>query len=531
MASALQSLFDRKPTATPQFLDEAPPDIQENDEEKDKRLAPLMETLRQFMQPPAVDRSTTRHTQQREREEEDINDFSRAAIRGAFTQDVPLPSQQLEQFNQKFRQSVSPAREMLANFVRGFGSSTTGQKFVSLRQEKLNEFSADIVAKQNEAKRKADLALQAMGEIRLIRKQDEDRDFKLIENATDEQARVEAISKFSAQYGLDRLNFNLNLSKFNQQLKEFDVAQMEKEEPKNPQDALFNITRGELTKKGVDLTTPEGKLQLQTEAFEKFKAYELLKVKSRPVSQQPLYRSEPYEDIEGNTGISYYNARNPGEFGTYTMGGPLPGFIPAKATPAQQLGWQAGQTSLANLRVAAEAVMKTPDFGGIKGTTPAIKFQNFFGDSFGMSADQRQAISSSGIAIVDYVKEKSGVQVTDRERAWIQQSFPQNINNQKDFVQATAVVLGPLMSAMVNKQYPQLYNRIDSVKYIRQLSAAVQENYKAYGDAKKAGKPARPVRMPTYQEFVQAILEQEQAAGQKFDVIRDPSNGKILGIR
>jgi len=497
-----------------------PPALQQTEEDKEKAMEDPMGVLSKLFAPKPIE-TTGRRTEVREEEEEDINDFSRGALRGFFTQDVPLPSQQIEQFNQKFKQSYSPARETLANFMRGFSASTTGKKFVSLREQKFAEFAADIQAKQEDAKSKASLALQAMQEVRMQRAVDQANDWKKVEQAENDRDYWERKDQFEATYGNQAANTQIRQEELNQRLKEFQIAQGDKERPKNVFDNSYLSARSNLLKNGVDVDTIEGRQQLQADTLANYEAYEKRKAKNKPFNQRPAFTSKVIQTLDGRTAIGYFDRNNPTEFGTVTSSGrQLHGFMQPESTPAERTAWNAGKMSLQNLRVGVDSVIDAKTFGGLMGTSTAIKLRNLFGEQLGIDQAERQAISSSSIAIMDFMKEKSGVQFSDRERTFITQAFPQTINNQADFIQATTAVVGPLMSSMVGKQFPQFYNRIDTLSYIKDLNSAVSKAYKKN----------KRVRLPTYNEFLETIVAAEEAKGTKFNIIRDERTNEIIGI-
>ena len=512
-----------------------PPALQQTEEDKQKAMVNPMGVLAKLFAPKPQERP--RLTKEEADKEDEINDLGRGILRGNLLQDVPLPSQQLEQFNQKFKQSHSPAREMLSNFMRGFSASTTGRKFISLREQKFAEFTADIQAKKDDIEKKTSIAMQALGEMRLARTNDLTEKWRKIQEAEDDRDYWEGKRQFEATYGPEGIqvaNTQLRAEQLAQQIKEFDASQKDKDRPKNVFDNAYLTARSNLLKNGVDVDTIEGRQQLQADTLANYEAYEKRKAKNKPSTQWPVYKSNSITTLDGRQVISYFGGpkgQPPTDFGTVTSSGKiLPGFMQPETTSADRIGWDSGKLAVQNLRTAADAVQDAKSFGGLWGTTSAIKLRNLFGEQFGIiDKDERQAIASSTIAIMASIKKESGVQFSDRERVFMTQAFPQTINTPRDFINATSATLGPMMSAMIGKQFPQFYNRVDMIPYIKDLRDSTEKAFleETVVNGKRVKK--NKVRFPTYTEFLEAVVAAEQAKGNKFDIMRD-ENGQIIGI-
>jgi len=510
-----------------------PPALQQTEEDKQKAMENPMGVLAKLFAPKPIE-TTGRRTEVREEEEEDINDFSRGALRGFFTQDVPLPSQQIEQFNQKFKQSYSPARETLANFMRGFAASTTGKKFVSLREQKFAEFAADIQAKQEDAKSKASLALQAMQEVRMQRAVDQANDWKKVEQAENDREYWERKDQFEASYGNQAANTQIRLAELNQRLKEFQIAQGDKERPKNVFDNSYLSARSNLLRNGVDVDTIEGRQQLQADTLANYEAYEKRKAKNKPSAQWPAFKSSSITTIDGRQVIGYFGGpkgQPPTEFGTVTSSGEiLPGFMQPESTPGERISWNAGQMSVQNLRTAAESVQDVKNFGGLLGTDLGIKMRNLFGEAWGIPLEERQTIAANRSGIIDFVTQKTGAQFSDKERGFTMVAMPQTINNPHDFINATSAILGPTMSSMIGKQFPQFYQRVDMIPYIKELRDDTEKMFLETLTVNDKQVKKNKVRFPTYNEFLESVVAAEQAKGNQFNIIRDKKSGVIIGI-
>ena len=149
---------------------------------------------------------------------DDLEPLATSFLRGFMDQNSQRGELPVQSFDQQFRQSVSPAREMLANALMGMGSSMTGQKFRSLREQQYEEFQNQ----QKQAFQQQQLQQQMKQHVAQIsqavwQNRQEDTLKTDIENARIGQKNVELGQKkdeFAAKYGIDFAKFQLAMEEF-----------------------------------------------------------------------------------------------------------------------------------------------------------------------------------------------------------------------------------------------------------------------------------------------------------------------------
>ncbi len=88
-------------------------------------------------------------------------------LRGLFSQSMPQDQRPQDNFGQLFRQSISPAKEFLANVMNGMSASFGGQKFQSVRDQAFEQYTKE----QELSQRRDALRQQAMQQIGTLAQQ------------------------------------------------------------------------------------------------------------------------------------------------------------------------------------------------------------------------------------------------------------------------------------------------------------------------------------------------------------------------
>jgi DNA-binding XRE family transcriptional regulator len=183
--------------------------------------------------------------------------LERASLRGE------QPSAQI--FEEKFRQSVSPARELLANVLKGMGSSLTGQKFLTVRQQAWEQYMADAEMKQRqqqlEQQKVAQMAQVAEGLYRQRQQQSAQQRIAAIKAAQTSEDRAFQAVKLMEELGIKREDLAQRLQIHKENLEQ------KKNEHKDPLfDTAYKQVRAEMSSYEIDPDDPANAEFLNREA-------------------------------------------------------------------------------------------------------------------------------------------------------------------------------------------------------------------------------------------------------------------------
>jgi DNA-binding XRE family transcriptional regulator len=183
--------------------------------------------------------------------------LERASLRGE------QPSAQI--FEEKFRQSVSPARELLANVLKGMGSSLTGQKFLTVRQQAWEQYMADAEMKQRqqqlEQQKVAQMAQVAEGLYRQRQQQSAQQRIAAIKAAQTSEDRAFQAVKLMEELGIKREDLAQRL-----QIHKENLEQKNNEHKDPLFDTAYKQVRSEMTGNGIDPDDPANSEFLNREA-------------------------------------------------------------------------------------------------------------------------------------------------------------------------------------------------------------------------------------------------------------------------
>jgi hypothetical protein len=183
--------------------------------------------------------------------------LERASLRGE------PPSAQI--FEEKFRKSVSPARELLANVLKGMGTSLTGQKFLTVRQQAWQDYMTEAEMKQRQQQldqqKAAQMAQIAQGLYQQRQQQIAQQRIAAIKSAQSSEDRAFQAVKLMEELGIKREELEQRLAIHRENLEQ------KKSEHKDPLfDTAYKQVRSEMAGQGIDPDDPGNAEFLNKEA-------------------------------------------------------------------------------------------------------------------------------------------------------------------------------------------------------------------------------------------------------------------------
>jgi len=417
--------------------------------------------------------------------------------------EVPKP----EIFEERFRKSVSPAREFLSNIFFGMAAGTRGEEFRSLRQRKYEEWLNEQKMRQEAERARQNYILGVANiaeQIQRARREEAMRrelaEIQRIEKAEDRQMRF---AEFAARYNLDLARFKETQEYHNRLLK-------------RPRDPYFDFGLQEaaahLRNAGLDPSDPKLEPVLLEKAAEigngLYAQRQKIQMQFTPV--QPRYES-----------IKATNPWGEIEFGTYDKGSGRivhgPEWwenLPRDTSPEQIRRYEMMDNSIAAMRRAVGIVASNPKdaVGGmLKSVPPEIR-------SVVMSvpSSERSARVFFNAAISQYILGMSGVATSGREEQRLTNGLPKFFEKPSNFVPGAIAFINMLEAAKLRAQAGIDPSDLDIGPVFDAYLNALQ---------KQLEKGHYRFRVPTAQEML------EQAAKEKgYTFIRD-AKGRIRGLR
>jgi hypothetical protein len=428
-----------------------------------------------------------------------------------------------QEFDTRFRQNVSPAREFLANFLTGISDSMAGRKFQSVREKAFNEYVTTEQMVQQQAARQQQSQLATM---QILQREMESRrenamrlDLEAIRGQGEKRTAQQKMVEFMLKYNIDVEK--LNETKTNNKAK----LDFEKEQARLSQkDPLlsygFSEARAEFEEQGLDPTKPENLSKVHDRAREiaedLFKKREAVKGANRPASSGA---GRTYRDRYIVQKVT--NGWGEEEVGTINMDTGERGFAPEHWGAKGPRNFPVEERNRMNnvvgavdsLRMAIKTIAGNPkDTTGPWQALP-ISLQSAFRD---ISPTERSPRIWFNAAVSKWILAQSGVATSGREEIRLKDGLPAFFETPSNFVPGAMSFLTMLEATLMRQQAGIDPNELDIGEYWIQYEKWVQGQL-------KAGKPV--TKIPTGKEIIETVAK---AKGKS--VLYDNA-GRIRGVK
>jgi hypothetical protein len=395
-----------------------------------------------FTPDPAPADDAPQVTQPEEDFESLSNTFLRGLINRASAFGEPVPPQL---FEERYKKSISPAREFLANFLYGLSSGLTGQKFRSVRERAFEQFLAEQQQRQEaqqQLQQQFGNQVQLAGLLASIVRQREENQLrkeieqiKLQSDAFDREAKLAEIAIKAEQLGIDRQKLMAQIEQ--QQWERQDTGDKEF-------DTARRMVLPELQAQGVDLSTPQGQNLMWQAIYQRWKQIidDKARIDAKYRENKPDLAATTYIGPDGNTYMAIVDKRSQRVVGGVEIGRQL--------TSEQVQNISAIREAASNVRRALQVAQNSPDIIGSFASRLPLWLRNQLGT---MSSDERMIRQHFNKAISDYVLSVSGKAVTDKEREFLMEGLPPIYSRPRDFFPAAYSFATMLDAAALRTQY------------------------------------------------------------------------------
>jgi hypothetical protein len=395
--------------------------------------------------------------QQAQQEKDELGDLTGNLLKGFLMQTAPGQPVSREEFDQRFRQNMSPAREILANVMMGISSSFTGQKFQAVREQAWQqEQQTEVLRQQAEQQR----SQQMIGMMTILQREAEARrqaaaqnELTQIRQISDANTRQMKMLELAMKNHWDEKRFNseveLNTAKMKQDAEKMEWEKW-KARSKNSDplmDAAVNSVIPQLEAAGLDLTKPENQDQMWKQAFVVYEQLlakkESTEAKFNPKSERPL-RLQLFQ-VTGEDGKQYSVGVNP--YTNQVIGGTKIG-TNLNGEKLQKV--LAMQQATSSLRMALEFAKQYPQDLGTYANMLSPTIRARLGQ---LPASERTVRGLFNNAIAEYLRSESGLSMTESERSFLREGVPETFEKPEVFFPAAQSFLVMMEAGKFRTQY------------------------------------------------------------------------------
>ncbi len=383
------------------------------------------------------------------------------------TQKGEPPAAQL--FEEKFRKSVSPAREFLANVLFGASAGASGQPYRSLKERRWKEFEEQNKQIEQAKLREQNERVNTMNMIsEMLRARQQAQTQEIVAGLranTQEQANQIALLRAN----IEAEKAGIDIKKY---LKDYEIKVWNAQDTgDNLFDAARRMVVAKLQNAGVDLTVPAGQNRLWQETEQQWR--KLLEVESQfnPKGARGaggIYVM-PVTGPDGNQYAALIDRNAPPN--QALKGGVFVGRnVPKDAIESSNLMHNAASA----VRTALTISQNNPEAVGHWEQMVPVTFRAAIGT---LGSPERRVRLFFNKAISDYVLSISGKAVTDRERQFIMQGLPKYFERPGVFFPSAYSFAILLDSAALRTQYGI---NMDMTKAMELYMKAMQDHFDKY---------------------------------------------------
>jgi len=451
----------------------------------------------------------------------------------------------LREFNERYRNSVSVARELLVDFLRGFASGMTGQQFKTLRQE---AFEAFLLEKQMEREAQQ----EALQTYQIALQQEQQRFRGALDLAREERTRAfgEAQIMHAIAESLMRDDYN-SLSMYFRIMDEKRAESAAKREETDWWfDLLNRLTGNELINTLVTMKVSELFPDLPVkEAFERawqnteirnqllsFVGEKLVTLQALEAAQknrpQPEYAEDQLRLLDNTTVPVYTNKLNPADrfYLIRDATGRIRKVPAAGIASVDQKVAQSYVATLANISkltqlssAVTSLYARGGDMGGIANTEIVMDIRRALDEHKGLGQyflkvirgevqpEEQEALALLRDMIGEFIKSKTGAQVTNEERDFYAEVFPKMWYTKEAFGRSLVALHFSLLrkaavdflglDRMVNKALGGKAT-FDAI-----WRSALDLYQRRWEEFVKNPDPARVPTLPTFQQFLDGVFK------------------------
>jgi hypothetical protein len=479
----------------------------------------------QQMAPPAPAEPAMRPPEPRVdvREDEDtsiMDNFIRGFINRASAQGEAVPA---ERFQERFRDTISPGREFLANLLYGVSSGFTGEKFRDVRERKFQQFQAEEQLKLAATQRQTQQAQVIAQALAMKEKLGQMRELQQIRSIENKEKRANEMSKFM-------LKTNQDMAKF-EEVQRHNV-ELEKN-AKRPKDAdldwALTQAKGIMAQEmNLDPNDPKNEVELHKMAVEidSQRVQNTAKIKALTARQYGPAKAAPRDRLQVKDITNGFGEK---EFGVYNLDkgnwSKAPEHwdqgTPRDFSPADVGKLEEAQNAISGLRNAARLALANPDSVGsfIKSLDP--KWLAMLGNVDG-NVNQREIFRSLKNAMNSQIRAYSGLATTKSEEERSSAGFASMAEKAETFVPG---VLG--YSAMVEAQLMRARSGInpDDLDMSEVVNEYLNQLQGEIGNRRKNKQSLTNLPTPTAEQFLSLA-----ASAKGYELLRD-AKGRVRGMR
>lgn len=376
--------------------------------------------------------------------EEDDRSFASDATHGALSKQVRSKAMiDLEEFGERYRASISPAREVLSDFLTAFGSKLLGQRFVPLRQQRLEEAQKRAMAAMSEERmnmtlqiaqatdqRARDLAAQNLTYKNTALTETRRRNIAMEADRLDlRDIRREALGLDERELDakLPFLEAQINLAKARTQQAQTGAEKL----PDALMETARRMAETQAIASGLDPSDP--KIKAQIAAMAVTKGQELFEERRKIMAEHPVgwgpsptrgLRGIPGLNIYGEPVLSTFNLLT-GEEVTQNQGDPMK--MPASQGARDDVAGTQG--ALVFQRQLMDQIRRNPEALRTKAQLVAemIPYAERFLQI--QNPTERNISNAMNKAVVEETKAATGLQMTNQERIFLRAINPLAIDS------------------------------------------------------------------------------------------------------
>ncbi len=465
-------------------------------------------------------------------EDEDDLDFAETAMRGFFERFNNKQQPTRKDFDSQFRQSISPAREFLANFFLGMSSGMAGQKFTSVRERKYNEWMEKQQLEQRDRAQAAQEMNQLFTNARYIYLQKQNAKSKEYLKELDIAAKDKlAADNRAHQVGLAHLKQKFNMETLEQ--KESFTNSWNKIKEFLPNDATYQVAMSRVlaeataTDPNFDPTQIMNNPKLMNQVNAEY--HKELEYEYNLKNKFGTQRMSIGELLERRAAEHPYT-NSYGDLETYTT-------VPGKGIVAQPMGdlvdpasnKVVGRTKipirvlppaaverlskeeevLGAMRGVIDAVRQHPDDIGkaFQAVSPTVR--SFIGQ---LPSGERNIRVLLNAAVSMRLLAISGVAVSNTERTFLQQGLPKVFEKPENFLPGAVAFHNMIAATVMREKAGISLNDLDMYEVMNSFFDDYVKNPLAYK------------RIPTPEDFIRLAAKQKNKK-----VIYD-AKGHIRGV-
>jgi len=373
-----------------------------------------------------------------------------------------VPPAQL--FQQRYRQSVSPAREFLANVFYGASAGASGERYRSLKERRWAQFQEEQKLILEEKAREQERRLQLMNILgQMLRaKQENDTQMAIAGLRASTQEQANKIAAIRAHVDLERLGMDAEKMRHELELRQFAAG-----DSGNPIiDFARRIVMARLRNEGVDLTTPAGQNRWAIETKAEWE--KLLKTENELNPRARIFMPRSHM-VLGPDGNNYTVITDP--FTGQVVGGAYVGRnVSEGMLESANMLRRASDSVRTALSISQNNPGSTGQWEQMIPVSVRAKLRT-------LTSPERQVRLFFNKAVSDYVLSISGKAVTNAERQFILQGLPEIYEKPESFYPSAYAFAVLLDSAALRTQYGI---DMDMSKAMQMYLNAMTEHIKKY---------------------------------------------------